>query len=501
MRELKNLLIGVIAVLVLSSGMWGQTADSIDVNDVIAKTIQQEHQFTSKMRQYMPLNEIYIQKLRRDSERMQVAASDTYFWGRLDLRRGLNRVVFRGKKSGFLRMGMTFRPEGMAIMTPDEFNFNPEIYDFHYVGNDSLGEVRCLMFDVAAKKMTKKQVRFVGRIWVEDEGYNIVRFQGTYAPNRGLRYYFHFDSWRMNVAPGLWLPAYVYFDEPHYKFGVAQKVSFRAQVRFWGYGLPYTDPVPTDGKNSDQELAARMERAGLIAPESDITRSMDEMVRNILTSSNMLIPGVHCRMLMTSPLESFSMGHTIFVSRGLIDALPDEAALAAILTNDLAQMVVSGSYNDHLRVSDKMLVADRTTFDRLEKKYGHRRINQAEVQKKAQAMLESSSYQNQLANAVLFLRVVQQRSAQLRGLISPRLVLANNSMSTEMLAAVPTEDHPDWIANLPLGARVKVDPWTDRTEANKDDAALAAGRGKMLLEVGFVAPSLQRAAIDQPKGQ
>jgi hypothetical protein len=329
MRELKNTLIGLVAILVLSAtGMCAENPDSIDVNDVIAKTIQQEHQFTGKMRQYMPLNEIYIQKLRRDSERMQVAASDTYFLGRLDLRRGLNRVVFHGKKSGMLRMGMTFRPEGMAIMTPDEFNFNDATYDFHFVGNESLGEVRCLMFDVAAKTKTK-QPRFVGRVWVEDEGYNIVRFQGTYAPNRGLRYYFHFDSWRMNVAPGLWLPAYVYFDEPRFKYGVAQKVTFRAQVRFWGYGLPYTDPVPSDGQYSDHELLGRMERAGLVAPESDITRSMDEMVNQILQANNVLIPGVHCRMLMTSPLESFSMGHTIFVSRGLIDALPDEGALAA----------------------------------------------------------------------------------------------------------------------------------------------------------------------------
>src|SRR5690242_20628125 len=63
MRELKNILIGLVAVFALSAtGMCVENADSIDVNDVVVKTIQQEHQFTGKMRQYMPLNEIYIQK-------------------------------------------------------------------------------------------------------------------------------------------------------------------------------------------------------------------------------------------------------------------------------------------------------------------------------------------------------------------------------------------------------------------------------------------------------
>jgi len=498
MRKLKITLVGLVAILVLSgTGMCAESTD-VDVNDAIAKTIQQEHQFTSKMRRYTPLNEIYIQKLRRDSERVQVASSDTYFFGRLDLRRGLNRVVFRGKKSGMLHLGMTFRPEGMAIMTPDEFNFDTSTYDFHFVGNESLGEVRCLMFDVAAKARSK-QPRFVGRVWVEDEGYNIVRFQGTYAPNRGMRYYFHFDSWRMNVAPGLWLPAYVYFDEPHYNYGAAQKVAFRAQVRFWGYGLPYTDPVPSDNQYPDKELLGHMERAGLIAPESDITHSMDEMVNNIMQNNHVLIPGVHCRMLMTAPLESFTIGHTIFVSRGLIDAVPDEGGLAAILANDLSQMIVSSAYNEHIRISDKMLVADRTTFERLQKVSP--RYKASEVQSKTLELLRNSPYQSQLANAVLFLRVVQQRAPQLKNLISPRVVMANNAMTPDMLAAVPTDDHQDWLAALPIGARVKVDPWTDRTETNKDDAALAAGRGKMLLEVGFTAPTLQRASIDQPKGQ
>jgi len=41
-------------------------------------------------------------------------------------------------------------------------------------------------------------------------------FNGTFTPPRSeddSRYYFHFDSWRMNVQPGIWLPVAVYVEE------------------------------------------------------------------------------------------------------------------------------------------------------------------------------------------------------------------------------------------------------------------------------------------------
>ena len=50
--------------------------------------------------------------------------------------------------------------------------------------------------------------RFDGRIWVENQDYTIVRFNGVYTPVSGINgYNLHFDSWRVNMQPGLWLPA------------------------------------------------------------------------------------------------------------------------------------------------------------------------------------------------------------------------------------------------------------------------------------------------------
>ena len=81
-----------------------------------------------------------------------------------------------------------------------------EHYDFRYVRREFLGDVRCLVFDVTPKKDAGKG-RFLGRIWVEDQDFNIVRLNGTYAPRPRNAYFFHMDSWRLNLIPGYWVPA------------------------------------------------------------------------------------------------------------------------------------------------------------------------------------------------------------------------------------------------------------------------------------------------------
>ena len=68
----------------------------------------------------------------------------------------------------------------------DRDDFDRAHYDFKYVHREFLGDVRCIVFDVTPKKDAGKG-RFLGRIWVEDQDYNIVRLNGTYAPAAAQR--------------------------------------------------------------------------------------------------------------------------------------------------------------------------------------------------------------------------------------------------------------------------------------------------------------------------
>ena len=131
---------------------------------------------------------------------------------------------------------MRFLPGGFAQMVLLDQDFQRKYYDFTYVHREFLGEIRCVVIDVQPKK-DAGDGRFVGRIWVEDQDYNIVRFNGTYQLTPGNRQYLHFDSWRLNMRPGLWLPAYVYSEESGDHAKDRGTLHFKAQTRLWGYDL------------------------------------------------------------------------------------------------------------------------------------------------------------------------------------------------------------------------------------------------------------------------
>jgi hypothetical protein len=98
---------------------------------------------------------------------------------------------------------LQYQPLGFSWMVfVDRNDFDRQHYDFHYVRREFLGDVRCLVFDLTPTKDAGRG-RFIGRIWVEDQDFNIVRLNGTYAHPSRNSYYFHMDSWRLNLIPGL----------------------------------------------------------------------------------------------------------------------------------------------------------------------------------------------------------------------------------------------------------------------------------------------------------
>ena len=67
----------------------------------------------------------------------------------------------------------------------------------------------------------------------------MVRVNGTYTPSPKGSAFFHFDTWRTNMGPGLWLPAYIYSEESGLSEDKKHNVhyNFRAQTRLWGYNV------------------------------------------------------------------------------------------------------------------------------------------------------------------------------------------------------------------------------------------------------------------------
>jgi len=507
--------------------------------EVIDRVVQHEHLFLAQMRHLRPMVETYLQDLKTDKDENSVPVKDQYFLGRLDMSDGPEDTSFVGQPGFGHRMlnrltgmySMRFLPLGFAQMVVLDTDFQKRYYNFTFVRREFLGEVRCLVIDVEPRADAGIG-RFKGRIWVEDQDYNVVRFNGTYYPQPKSSFYLHFDSWRLNLRPGMWLPAYIYSEESELKYRMNKSLHFRAQTRLWGYDLKglnknseFTQilvespqsvkdqsdvaadasPVVAERmweRQAEDNAIERMQKIGLIAPSGDVDKVLQTVVNNLLVTNNIDVPGdVRCRVLLTSPLESFTVGHTIVVSRGLLDVLPDEASLAMVLAHELSHIVLGQSFDTKLAFNDRMFFPDEDSFQRLD--FKRRPADEEAADTKALELLRNSPYKDKLGSAGLFLKALQERAPDLPNLIRPHLgnsLAAGKSIRMSGLLASAPQLEPqrtDQIAALPLGGRIKLDPWTDQVEmAKAKPVALVSAKEKMPFEITPFFPYLTRITAD-----
>src|SRR5580658_7767909 len=506
------------------------------MDQVVNLFIEREHGLMKALSNRTPVVETYLQNLTADPQLGPVPSEDHYFLGRLDMGETVDRKDYlkdeeKGMQArllgGFQKLyKVEYQPIGFSWMVyADRTDFDREHYDFSYIRREFLGDVRCLVFDVKPKPKSGRG-RFLGRIWVEDQDFNIVRLNGTYYPAPRNSYFFHMDSWRLNLIPGYWVPAYIYSEEGDFSAGVKNKMAFKAQTRIWGYDLKKGDkddeltqirvdsvkdettttqdasPLQAEREwqqQAEDNVVERLTNAGLLAPEGDVDRILQTVVNNLEVTNNIDLPRpVRTRVLLTAPLETFSVGNTIVISRGLIDVLPDEASLAAVLSHELAHIVLGHNLGSKYAFNDRMLFDDSSTYQNL----GFRHIPEEETaaDKKALELLKNSPYAQKLDNVGLFLRALQLRAPQLSALLTTHLgnSLAENGTITRLSGLAtqgPALDNNklDQIAALPLGGRVKINPWDDKAEMVKAaPVAITSARDKMPFEVTPFFPRLVR---------
>jgi hypothetical protein len=537
-----NLRRAIFCAVVLLAAIPGlaaaQTASPKTVDAVVDRIVAQEKAEMQMLHQYSPLVETYIQLLKPDDTLGTVPGGDKYFLGKADLGKGLDLMPLSSDKGAqntkyavgglgsFLAMSMEFLPKGFLQMIYVDTAFDKQHYKFEYVRQEFLGEVRCLVFDITPVKQNDHG-RFEGRLWVEDQGFHIVRFNGAYEHPSKANYFFHFDSWRVFAGDNQWLPAYIYCEETNLRYGVARKLMFKAQTRLWGYDLnlvrvrreqelnkilvesrtPVKDQADENHdyspiqeqrlweRQAEDNVADRMEKLGVLAPAGDVDKVLVTVVNNLIVTNNLDIePEVRCRVLMTSTLESFDIGHTIVLSRGLIDVLPDEGSLATILAMELSHIVLGHRIDTQYAFYDRMLWDDQDTF----RHFGFARTPEEEnaANTKAVELLANSPYKAQLAAARQFVQVLQTRSKEIPNLISAHLgdrvpttwsgsdSLTATQTSATGAPALNADGSKVIFAALPLGGRLKFDPWSDEVELLKaKPVGTVAEREKMPFEI------------------
>jgi hypothetical protein len=488
------------------------------LEEIVARVQQSESAIITNLKTLKPLMEVYIQNVVTDDSLAVKPSGDSYLLGRFEFKRGPRLMPLGGtgtldRMSAITPEGRTIKyvPDGFAAAAaPDWDQLDSKRYNFTLVRREFLGEARCFVIDVRPVKNPRDG--FSGRIWVEDRGYNIVRFNGI--NERAEREYFrepvsfHVDSWRTNVLPGLWLPSYVYVEQTSVNNVTGERgAHLRSHIRYWGYD-PRTSQASADAfteilinepqvqdtaaqqgqlspvssvrqweAEAEANVLERLERASLISTPGELEKVLETVVTNLEVTNDIVNdPPLKVRVLLTTPLESFTVGRTIVLSRGLIDVLPDEASLAMMLGHELAHVVLGHplidpqfAFGDRLMVNDeqllKLLAVKRTPAE------------EAAADTKVMEMLAKSPYKDALGGAGLFLRIVADRAKLLPNLIQPHIgdhIAQGGQIMrlAQVMDAAPqlNPERLDQVAALSLGARLVLNPWNARLELIRNAA-------------------------------
>ena len=155
---------------------------------------------------------------------------------------------------------------GVAAFALESSKIND--YNFSYVGKEKIDELDLHVFDVtpkilsdqrrldALKKSKEPERYFQGRIWVDDQDFQIVKARGKGMPEVGEQRFVTFETYREQVDGKYWFPTYAYADdELNFKSGesvrVRMKITFTDFERLRGKAtvIEEGEPGVTDEKD------------------------------------------------------------------------------------------------------------------------------------------------------------------------------------------------------------------------------------------------------------
>jgi hypothetical protein len=255
-------------------------------------------------------------------------------------------------------------------------------------------------------------------------------------------------------------------------------------------------------QEAEANVLERLEAIGLLAPAGEADKVLETVLNNLVVTNKLnLERPLHARILLTSPLESFTVGHTIVMSRGLIDVLPDEASLATMLAHELEPRGARPPVDRHevlvRRSADG--VGRRAAGDAAVPPHPK---EEAAADEKVVELLGKSPYRDKLADAEP-VPAHALREGQAAPSPDPAAYRrrhggrrADDRLVELMKQAPPLmPDSLEQITALQLGARLIVDTWSGRVTLDRSPAVpLMSVREKVPFAVTPLMPVIRYAA-------
>jgi hypothetical protein len=518
-------------------------------NALVDKAIIREKEVIKVVKERAPLVETYIQNMKPDPVLLQIPESDEHHLARVDFGKVINDDIYKDNKGNFeakksklsffknslgalggisSSLRLTFHESGFVQMILMDSNaFDRQHYSFTFIRNDFLGNIPTAVFDVQPISGKREYGRFFGRIWVETREGNVVRFNGDFAGSiETMKEFYHFDSWRTNVQPGLWLPTSFYVEESDPR-SPESTLKFKAINYVWGYVLkvpsnnaentsldvvnaqdvsqdaPDVSPLGAQREwvqQAEDNVIERLFQAGLLDAPSDFDKTLQALANNILVYNNIQTSRpIRVRTLLTEPLESLAVGNTIIISKSLIDTTAVlttdgkqlEGNLDAILAFQIAHIILGHRLDTKYAFSDRLLFPSTSVFQRIP--MHHTDKDNEEAAKKALELLNAKELVFSQQYFGLYLQQLQTRLKQLPALNTPMigdaLIKSDKDPTFWMSSLLPKGiklDMKDLTqqAAMPLASYLRFDPWTDQViQMHYSLEPLLNPRDKMPFEV------------------
>jgi hypothetical protein len=214
----------------------------ISEQEIIQKFATREKEFKVARENYTYRQSLTVQTLDGDTVNGEYKQVEDVLFD--DKGKRMEHVVFAPQSS---LVGITMTKEDFDdiqnrmpfVLTSDEI---PE-YQILYVGKQRIDEIGTYVFDIAPKQIEKNRRYFQGRIWVDDQDFQIVKTYGKNVPDLGVKkkggqenLFPNFTTWRDRVDGKYWFPVYTKVDDVlHFSNGdihIKQIVKYTDYKRF-----------------------------------------------------------------------------------------------------------------------------------------------------------------------------------------------------------------------------------------------------------------------------
>jgi hypothetical protein len=480
----RRILVPVLALLAAIS-VQGKT----DGRQLANKVFQREQQTIEYLKTQRPIVETYLQHF-DDGEKP--ARGDLYFLGEWNVgvpsfddkkhpaNVTLSLIAGRNERSFGSILGLRYTAipaELTEMFFVSTAYFTPENYLLVYEKDESLGGIPCAVF-VVQPIPANAPGRVQGRLWVELSSASIVRIHARFTralnPQEGGS---EFDSWRWRTAAGYWVPYYLYSESTSANPAAnLTQLRMRMTVHVWDYdrtadrdaaGRVRQNPSPELQQRSyldnnkpapEAKIIRWLDGNGLVAAHGSVDEAVCKVARALMRTSALPTRPISCRVLMTSPLESFTVGQTIAVSRGLLDLVPDEPALAAVIAHEVAHVLLGHTDPPPVDASGNIFASGSVPAAL---RFHRNAAQETAARSLARQLIAKSPYAGTLDRLLEFAGAIEQRKGRIRNVFRARF---GGDIAAELVALAAMVRTTENISPgaLALGSRIEFDPVTNR---------------------------------------